>query len=139
MMGTEECIFCKIVAGEIPCYKIYEDKFVLSFLDIGPLSPGHTLVIPKLHCNLLDNCPPEILSSLAISVSKIARAVQLAVGSEGYNVLSNNGRAAGQLVDHLHFHIIPRNTADGVFAKWNASSYGENEATEIAKKICKNL
>ena len=110
-MTTADCIFCKIVAGDIPAALIYEDDHVLSFLDIGPLSNGHCLVIPKRHAATVIDCPPDVLSQIAAVLGRIAQAVVAVTGCEGYNVLCNNGRAAGQLVDHLHFHIIPRMTA----------------------------
>ena len=108
------CVFCKMVAGEIPATKVYEDEAVLAFLDIGPISDGHTLVIPKQHCTRVDECDPEVLSAVAARLGRIAEAVVAAMDADGYNVLSNNGSAAGQVVDHLHFHIIPRKTGDGV-------------------------
>jgi histidine triad (HIT) family protein len=138
-MEADDCIFCKMVAGQIPVTKIYEDEVVLAFLDIGPLSDGHTLVIPKQHFEKLHDCPPELLSRLASRLGRIAEAVAGAMNSEGYNVLCNNGRAAGQLVEHLHFHIIPRNTGDGVFDRWPAYKYQEGKIEEIAAKIRENL
>lgn len=138
-MGTDDCIFCKMVAGQIPVTKIYEDDVVLSFLDIGPVSDGHTLVIPKQHFERLHDCPPELLAQVASRLGKIAKAVADSMNSQGYNVLCNNGRSAGQLVDHLHFHIIPRNTGDGVFDRWPAYKYPEGEIERIADKIRKNL
>ncbi len=138
-MEADDCIFCKMVAGQIPVTKIYEDKVVLAFLDIGPLSDGHTLVIPKQHFEKLHDCPPELLSRLGSRLGKIAKAVAGAMDSEGYNVLCNNGRAAGQLVEHLHFHIIPRNTGDGVFDRWPAYKYQQGKIEEIAAKIRENL
>ena len=138
-MEADDCIFCKMVAGQIPVTKIYEDKVVLAFLDIGPLSDGHTLVISKQHFEKLHTCPPELLSQLGSRLGRIAEAVAGAMNSEGYNVLCNNGRAAGQLVEHLHFHIIPRNTGDGVFDRWPAYKYQEGKIEEIAAKIRENL
>jgi len=138
-MEADDCIFCKMVAGQIPVTKIYEDKVVLAFLDIGPLSDGHTLVIPKQHFEKLHECPAEVLGPVASRLGKIAEAVAGAMNSEGYNVLCNNGRAAGQLVEHLHFHIIPRNTGDGVFDRWPAYKYQEGKIEEIAAKIRENL
>ncbi|GAI13592.1 unnamed protein product, partial [marine sediment metagenome] len=135
----DDCIFCKMVAGQIPVTKIYEDKVVLAFLDIGPLSDGHTLVIPKQHFEKLHECPAEVLGPVASRLGKIAEAVAGAMNSEGYNVLCNNGRAAGQLVEHLHFHIIPRNTGDGVFDRWPAYKYQQGKIEEIAAKIRENL
>ena len=138
-MEADDCIFCKMVAGQIPVTKIYEDKVVLAFLDIGPISDGHTLVIPKQHFEKLHDCPAELLSRFGSRLGKISEAVAGAMGSEGYNVLCNNGRAAGQLVEHLHFHIIPRNTGDGVFDRWPAYKYQQGKIEEIAAKIRENL
>ena len=138
-MEADDCIFCKMVAGQIPVTKIYEDKVVLAFLDIGPLSDGHTLVIPKQHFEKLHECPAEVLGPVASRLGKIAKAVAGAMDSEGYNVLCNNGRAAGQLVEHLHFHIIPRNTGDGVFDRWPAYKYQQGKIEKIAAKIRENL
>jgi histidine triad (HIT) family protein len=138
-MGKDDCIFCKMVAGEIPITKIYEDEMVLSFLDIGPVSDGHTLVIPKQHFERLHDCPPDLLGQVGSKLGKIAKAVTSAMDSQGYNVLCNNGRAAGQLVNHLHFHIIPRNSGDDVFNRWPAYKYQEGKIEEIADRIRKNL
>jgi histidine triad (HIT) family protein len=138
-MSVDDCIFCKMVAGQIPVTKIYENEVVLSFLDIGPISDGHTLVIPKQHCERLHDCPPEILGQVGSCVGRIAGAVSSAMKSDGYNVLCNNGRAAGQLVGHLHFHIIPRTTGDGVFDRWPAYKYQEGKIEKIADKIRENL
>ncbi len=138
-MSADDCIFCKIAAGEIPAVKVYEDDDVLAFLDILPISDGHTLVIPKQHCQSLDECPSELINQIASRLGKIAKAVKAAVDSDGYNLLCNNGRAAGQLVNHLHFHIIPRNTGDGVFNRWPSFKYPEGKAEQIAEKVSKNL
>jgi len=108
-------------------------------LDIGPVSDGHTLVIPKQHFEKLDDCPAEILGGVASRLGKIASAVTVGMNSDGYNVLCNNGRAAGQLVGHLHFHIIPRNSGDGVFSRWPAYKYQEGKIEAIAAKIQANL
>ncbi len=138
-MSQDDCLFCKMVAGHIPVTEIYQDQFVLAFLDIGPVSDGHTLVIPKQHFETLHDCPPELLGHLAASLGNIAKAVTTAMKSQGYNILSNNGRAAGQLINHLHFHIIPRNTGDSVFNRWPAYKYKQNRIEEIAAEIRKNL
>ena len=138
-MNADDCIFCKMVAGQIPVTKIYEDEFVLAFLDIGPVSDGHTLVIPKQHFEKLHDCPSEFLGQVSSRLGEIAKAVAGAMNSDGYNVLCNNGRAAGQLVEHLHFHIIPRNAGDGVFDRWPAYEYEQGKIETIAAKIRKNL
>jgi histidine triad (HIT) family protein len=128
-----------MVDGQIPVTKIYEDDVVLSFLDIGPISDGHTLVIPKQHFEKLHDCPTKLLSEVGSRLGKIAKAVVDAMDSDGYNILCNNGRAAGQLVEHVHFHIIPRNTGDGVFDRWPAYKYQKGQIEQIANKICENL
>ncbi len=138
-MGANDCIFCKMAAGQIPVAKIYEDEIVLAFLDIGPVSDGHALVIPKQHFEKLHDCPPELLGEIASRLGKIADAVTGAVNSDGYNLLCNNGRAAGQLIEHLHFHIIPRNAGDGVFDRWPAHKYPEGKIEAVAAEIRNNL
>jgi histidine triad (HIT) family protein len=134
-----DCIFCKIVAGEIPSLKIYENKYVLSFLDIGPLTDGHTLVIPKKHYQFLHEMPAAELAEIGQALPKIAEAVMAATGAKGYNVLQNNGRCAGQFVDHVHFHIIPRVEGDGLGYRWNPKKYPEGKDKQVLQKIISNL
>ena len=138
-MSRSDCVFCKMVAGQIPVTKIYQDETVLAFLDIGPVSDGHTLVIPTTHVEKLHDCPAELLSQVASRLGRIAGAVAAGMNSDGYNVLCNNGISAGQLVEHLHFHIIPRNTGDGLFNHWPAYKYQEGKIKQIATKIRENL
>ena len=138
-MSKDDCVFCKMVAGQIPVAKIYEDEFVLAFLDNGPLSDGHTLVIPRDHFGRLHDCPSELLCRVGSRLGKVAKAVAAAINSDGYNVLCNNGTAAGQLVEHLHFHIIPRKTGDGLFDRWPSYKYQEGQIDTIAAKIRENL
>jgi len=133
------CVFCKMVAGEIPVAKVYEDDAVFAFLDIGPISDGHTLVIPKQHCTRIHECEPDALADVASRLGRIAEAVMTAVDADGYNVLSNNGSVAGQVVDHLHFHIIPRKTGDAVFMEWPSYRYKAGQIEKIAAKIRENL
>jgi histidine triad (HIT) family protein len=138
-MGAQDCIFCKIASGQIPSVKIYEDDLIVAFLDTGPVSDGHTLVLPRQHVSQVHNCPPELLGGLASRLGKIAGAIVSAIGADGYNVLINNGRAAGQVVDHLHFHIIPRRAGDGVFSQWPSYKYAPGKAEAIAAKIKSKL
>ncbi len=138
-MAGDDCIFCKMAAGEVPVTKIFEDDAVLAFLDIAPLSDGHTLLIPKQHCRSVHECPSDVLAAVASRLGEVARAVAVAMNAQGYNVLSNNGRAAGQVVEHLHFHIIPRHIGDGLLGSWPAGGYEEGRIDEIAAKIKKNL
>ncbi|MBN2511798.1 MAG: HIT family protein [Sedimentisphaerales bacterium] len=138
-MTQTDCIFCKIVAGHIPCYKIFENDHVLAFLDIGPVSTGHTLLIPKNHIDRIDQCPPNILAETAKVLPQLARSVAAAVDAPAYNILCNNGSAAGQVVMHLHFHIIPRHERDGVFTQWPSFKYPEGKADMLCQKINENL
>lgn len=130
-----DCVFCKIAAGQIPSVKVYEDENVLAFLDIGPLSEGHTLVIPKKHYTKIHECSAELMAHIGGVLPRLAMAVLGGTDSEGYNVLCNNGRASGQLVEHVHFHIIPRTTGDKVFTQWPAKQYSVGKIEEVAKKI----
>ena len=139
MMSEANCIFCKIAAGQVPATKIYEDEVVVAFLDIGPISDGHTLIIPKQHFERLHDCSAELLAKIASHLGKIAQAVAAAMNCDGYNVLCNNGRAAGQLIDHVHFHVIPRSTKDGVFNQWPAYKYEKGKIEQIAASIRENL
>ena len=108
-MGMKnDCIFCAIAEGEIPSFKVYEDELVLAYLDINPFAKGHTLVIPKRHAAGLLDADDELLAALVVRVKKIAAHVKDALGCDGFNILQNNGEAAGQTVRHVHFHIVPR-------------------------------
>ena len=138
-MSADDCLFCKMVAGQIPVTKIYEDEIVLAFLDIGPISDGHTLVIPKQHFEKLHDCPAELLGQVFSRLGEIAGAVTAAMDSDGYNLLCNNGGPAGQLIEHLHFHIIPRNTGDRLFNRWPSYEYEEGKIEEIAGTIREHL
>ena len=102
------CIFCAIAAGEIPSFKIYEDDLVVAYLDINPFAEGHTLVIPKVHSEGLLDTPDETLAAVVARVKKVAAHLKEALPCDGFNILQNNGAAAGQTVMHLHFHIVPR-------------------------------
>ena len=103
-----DCIFCAIAAGEIPSFKVYEDDLVLAYLDINPFSKGHTLVIPKAHTTGLLDTDDAVLAAVVARVKKVAAHLRAALPCDGFNILQNNGEAAGQTVRHLHFHIIPR-------------------------------
>jgi len=138
-MGAQDCIFCKIASGQIPSIKIYEDDVIVAFLDIGPVSDGHTLVMPRQHVEQVHSCPPELLGQIWARLGKIAGAIASATGADGYNVLCNNGRAAGQVVDHLHFHVVPRWAGDRVFTQWPSHKYAQGKAETIAAKIKSKL
>ncbi|KAJ3211079.1 hypothetical protein HDU67_004787 [Dinochytrium kinnereticum] len=114
-MPSKECIFCNIVQRQSPSHIVYEDDKILAFLDIAPLTKGHTLVIPKGHYANLLECPTDLVSYIAEKIPWLARGIMKAVDSSAFNVLQNNGATAGQVVFHLHFHILPRFKDDGRF------------------------
>lgn len=126
-------IFAKILDGQIPCHKLYEDEHVLAFLDVGPLSKGHTLVIPKERKAFLHELSDEQAAAIGRVLPRLARAVMKATGATAYNVLQNNGAEAHQAVFHVHFHIIPKLGSDGLGVKWPAGKLvdGEQLAAEI--------
>ncbi len=131
----DDCIFCKIIKGEIPSAKVYEDEQCYAFLDIGPLSWGHTLLVPKKHYERITEMPADEVAVLTSVIPKLAAAVIQATDAEGLNVLQNNGRVAGQAVPHLHVHLIPRHTGDGLGYRWNAKQYDEGEMDRYHTKI----
>ncbi|MCX6709919.1 MAG: HIT family protein [Candidatus Woesearchaeota archaeon] len=134
-----ECIFCKIAKGEIPAEKIYEDKDFLAFLDIMPSSKGHTLVIPKRHFQTIEDIPENELKGLIAAVKKVATAVMKATNSPGANIFQNNSEFAGQIVPHIHFHIIPRNKDDKVSISVSHIEYESGEISAYSERIRKAL
>src|SRR3989338_3925990 len=129
-----DCIFCKIIEGKIPCSKVYEDKDVLAFLDIAPVNKGHVLVVPKKHCeDVLDADPLDLGKAMQVA-QIIGKALMNSVNAEGFNIGVNNKSAAGQAVFHLHIHVIPRFTNDGL-KLWPGKNYEEGEMKIFEKKI----
>jgi histidine triad (HIT) family protein len=118
MAPDPDCIFCKIVAGEIPCFKLYEDAETLAFMDINPVHDGHCLVIPKAHSANVFEIMPEDFAAAARTAAKVAKAVNAAVQPDGINLMQANGEGAGQSVGHFHLHIIPRRMNDGLLVNW---------------------
>jgi len=129
------CVFCKIVAGEIPCAKVLETDEALAFMDIGPLAPGHVLLIPKRHVVQLADMNAGLAGAVLRHLPAVGRAVRQATGCAGYNVLQNNGRAAHQEVMHVHFHIIPRNPGEAFQFNWPAGKYADGELELLQEKI----
>lgn len=121
-MKNDDCLFCRIVRGEIPGAKVYEDDHVYAFLDIGPLSEGHVLVVPKKHCDTLFSFDAAQGGALIAALQKVGAAVMRATGATGLNVIQNNYPAAGQTVFHMHWHLVPRHEGDAVLP-WKAGSY----------------
>lgn len=125
-------IFSKIISGELPCFKVYEDEHILAFLDINPIQPGHTLVIPKIPSEDGMSCLSEDLARIMAVAQKVALALKSTVECDGVNFLMNNGAAAGQKVFHTHLHIIPRYTDDGVYEEPLPGEYENGEAEGLA-------
>ncbi|MBW3002393.1 HIT family protein [Candidatus Woesearchaeota archaeon] len=134
----EDCIFCKIVKGEIPCQKVYEDDKILAFLDIMPVHKGHTLVIPKEHHTDILDMPDDTLAELAKVAKKVSKAVKEATKADGFNIGQNNGAAAGQAVFHFHLHVIPRFNNDGL-KTWPHGKLPDEEMNAIHQAIKNSL
>ena len=135
-----ETLFGKILAGEIPCHRIYEDEHVLAFLDIFPLSRGHTLVIPKEPAETLDKLSDEAAAAIGRVLPRIARAVMAATGTDQYNLLQNNGPRAHQAVFHVHFHIIPKQQdGTGLGIEWTPGKLEDDAAATLIADIAANL
>ncbi|WP_042349652.1 HIT family protein [Bacillus massiliigorillae] len=137
-----DCIFCKIINGEIPSSKVYEDEHVLAFLDISQVTKGHTLVIPKVHKENVYELTSEMASHIFSVVPKIANALKAEYQPIGLNTVNNNGEAAGQTVFHFHMHLLPRyGEGDGFGAVWktNTSDYTPEELQQMAKNINQHI
>ncbi len=135
-LGMSQTIFSRIIAGEIPCHKVYEDAHVLAFLDINPISRGHTLVIPKRAVAQLDQLPDEDAAAIGRVLPRLCRAVMRATGASAYNVLQNNGALAHQAVFHIHFHIIPKfSDDDGLGIRWPAGQLDAEAAKALTAGI----
>ena len=132
-------IFDKILSGEIPSHSVYEDQHVYAFLDINPLSPGHTLVIPREAKELLHELSDESAAAIGRALPRICRAVLSATGAKDYNVLQNNGLPAHQAVSHVHFHIIPKFEDSGLGIGWKSHSLDDAEAQSLVAKMRASL
>lgn len=135
-----ETVFSKILRGEIPCHRVYEDEHVLAFLDVGPLSTGHTLVIPREEVATLDQLSDEAAAAIGRMLPRLCRAVMAVTGARAYNVLQNNGTLAHQAVHHVHFHIIPKPDADhGLVIGWPAGKLDRESGAALAARIAAAL
>ncbi len=128
-------IFTKIIAGEIPCHRIYEDSHVFAFLDIGPLSEGHVLVVPKEEKAFLHELSDDSAAAIGRALPRLCRAVLQATGATAYNILQNNGAEAHQLVMHVHFHIIPKLAGKGLGIQWSAGKLDGERGKALAERI----
>ena len=129
------CIFCKIVAGQIPCFKLLEDDTTIAFMDINPVNPGHALAVAKGHWPTVDVIPPDVLAAVAISAQRVAKAVIAELKPDGVNLLQANGEGAGQSVPHLHIHVMPRHPNDQVAFNWDYRPGDRAEIEAIWKRL----
>jgi histidine triad (HIT) family protein len=135
----EDCIFCKITKGEIPCTKVFKNENIFAFLDINPVNKGHTLVITKKHFENIYELPENLVCELFKTTKEIGIAIKKSLHPDGINVYMNNEKAAGQVINHTHVHVIPRLTEDG-FTYWKGKKiYSDEEMRETAEKITQAL
>ena len=130
-----DCIFCKIIAGEIPAAKVYEDEHVFAFMDIAPANPGHTLVIPKRHYRNIFDMPVEVGTRIMQAAIPLANAIRTALNSDGLNLFQSNEAAGFQTVFHFHLHLIPRWEGDPLRLPWRPSEGDMEEISNVAAKI----
>lgn len=140
MRRDRDCVFCKIVAGEVPSTKLFEDETILAFMDIMPLNRGHLLVIPKEHVETVFDIEPELYGRLYSVVCRLAKAVKASIAPHGANVMQLNGKAGNQVVKHLHIHLVPRWEADGLtICSWEPIPGDMSDITRAAENIKANL
>ncbi len=134
-----DTVFHRIIAGDIPCNRVYEDDHVLAFLDIFPLSKGHTLVIPKVHAETLDQLDDVHAAAIGRALPVVSRAILAATGAKDFNILQNNGSAAHQAVFWVHFHIIPKIEGSGLAIDWRPGELDSVSAVKMAETISSYL
>ncbi len=132
---SEDCVFCGIVAGELPSYDLYEDDEVLAFLDVNPAAEGHALVIPKDHHERVTDLDAETTAAVFNAAREVAAAQEAALDPDGFNLFQTNGAAAGQEVFHAHVHVIPRNEGDEISFELPRGNLEEDRATEVVEAI----
>lgn len=138
-MKKDDCIFCKIAAGEIPSRKIYEDKDLIAIMDLSPTSKGHSLIIPKEHYTNIYDIDEEIAGKVMKTAKKLATKMTVALNCDGFNLLQNNGETAGQTMFHFHMHLIPRyKDADNNMLKFTSVSFSDEEMDSIRNQIIKD-
>ncbi|MDP2586470.1 MAG: HIT family protein [Candidatus Komeilibacteria bacterium] len=133
-----DCIFCKIIEGELPCYKVYEDKRALAFLDINPVNKGHVLIVPKEHHRNFLDLPKDLLKDLTSLAQDLAQNIMDGVGATAFNLTANNGKEAGQQVEHFHWHVIPRFANDHLH-HWPGKTFSDEEMKRFTMTIRKSI
>ena len=133
------CIFCKIIRGEIPCFKVLEDADVLALMDVNPIAPGHVLVMPKHHAKDILETPLDCVGKAFAGAGRAARAVQKTLAPDGINILQANGPGAKQSVFHLHVHVIPRGMDDGLSMNWELAPGDMDQIGRLAEQIASNV
>ncbi len=131
----DDCLFCKIAKGDIPSATIYEDRYFRVFLDVNPASKGHCLIVPREHFDNIYDLDGETAGRLFALATGVARALRKALSCDGLNLVQNNGKVAGQTVNHFHLHLIPRYEGDQLGLLWKAKHLKEEEMEELRKKI----
>lgn len=138
-MKKDDCIFCKIAAGEIPSRKIYEDSDLIAIMDLNPTSKGHSLIIPKEHCTNIYDIDEDIAAKVMKTAKKLATKMTVALNCDGFNLLQNNGETAGQTMFHFHMHLIPRyKDADNNMLKFTSVAFSDEEMDSIRDQIIKD-
>lgn len=135
MALDKDCIFCKIVRGEIPSFKVLEDDRTFAFMDINPINPGHALIVPKHHAPNIFETPDDWLAASMVTARRVARGVEAALKPHGMNIVQANGPGAAQSVFHLHIHVVPRAKDDGIKMNWGIRPGKMDEIKAIAEKI----
>ena len=134
-----DCIFCKIVEGAIPATKLFEDDLAIAILDINPITLGHSLYIAKEHYSTLLDVPEGELGAIIKNLQKVVSALLKATGCQGFNIIQNNTRCAGQLVPHMHFHLVPRKPNDPIRFNWQIQPYQKEQSQKLAEAIMASL
>ena len=129
------CIFCKIINGEIPCYKLAENDYAIAFLDIMPITKGHFLVIPKKHFEFAEDAPEELMANLMILAMQLASVAKKTLKCDGINFIINSGKQAGQIVPHVHLHVVPRYNNDGINWPWPQGELDAETALSLISSI----
>ncbi len=134
-----DCVFCKIVAGELGCIPVYEDANTLGFMDINPIAPGHTLIIPKHHAETLYDMPDDLLAHVVATTKRVASALRKALNPDGVSLIQANGKGAAQSVLHFHMHIVPRTLGDDLKINWPVVAGDMDEIREVAARVIQAL